>query len=199
MVKSLTFIDVAPNDLEFKTPYILKKWTNTQYEEFKAEQIAEKKRTTQHYNGVGVPWGLMPLYIEQRTGLYLDLQNEARWYFLTEKTWKSKSHFLKLLSDKPNVFATKTINQSIPINLIMTSKSDNQVIEKVCADKKIAKDSAECLYEVEANQYSIAQRMKLKDLSLNGQVVNCTLDQCDSDYFVANGAEFTVSNLLSIL
>lgn len=195
MIKSLTFLDVSPYDLEFKTPYVLKNWTPSRYEEFKSEQIAEKRRTVQHYNGIGVPWGLMPIYIEKRTGTYLELQNEARWYSLTEKTWKSKSHFLKLLPDKENIFETKSIDQTIPINIIMTTKSDDQI----CLDKKLSRDSADCAYEIDANNYSIAQRLKLKDLSQNGQVVNCTLDQCSSDYFVTNGAEFTVSNLILIL
>ena len=39
MIRSLIFLDVYPNNIEFKVPFILKNWTQTQYEQYKQDLL----------------------------------------------------------------------------------------------------------------------------------------------------------------
>ncbi|CAF1158205.1 unnamed protein product, partial [Brachionus calyciflorus] len=56
--------------------------------------------------------------------------------------------------------------------------------------------SEKCKYEIDSNRLSIDYRAKLKDLSLSGNIFNCTMDDCDLGYYVGLGANYTVDKLL---
>jgi len=202
MVKSLTFLDVAPNDIEFKIPALLRNWTQSQLDEYKRKELASRLSLAQVINGVGVPWGLMSLFLPATKTFFSELSDEATWYFLTEKTWITQELFLRLMqrNETADYFDTLKIDQSIPVNVLMTQKSDRQIIEEICERNKYAPNSTECVFEINSNRISISERAKLVNLSTGGgKLVNCTMNECDLGYFVHLGANYTVHNLLNTL
>ena len=131
---------------------------------------------------------------------YSEFNDEATWYFLTEKTWITQELFLKLIRNEVNYFETLKIDQSIPVNVLMSYKSDQQIIDQVCKKRNYASDSSDCVYEINSNKISIRERAKLVNLSTaGGKLINCTMDDCDLGYFVELGANFTVFNLVNNL
>jgi len=197
MVKSLTFLDVSPVNIEFKIKAELNNWTDSQTESYKQGEFAKRMSLFGLINGLGVPWGLMAIFTPPPKTYFANLLDEIRWYFLTEKTWTTQEYFLPSVFSEVDVFNTTKIDTNIPINIIMTKKSDQQIIDQVCKKNGFDKDSAQCRDEIESNRISIRERTKLKDLSNAGKLVNCEYDDCDLGFYVANGANYTVSNLLS--
>jgi pimeloyl-ACP methyl ester carboxylesterase len=201
MVKSLTFLDVAPNDIEFKIPALLKNWTQSQLDEYKRQELASRLSLVKVINGLGVPLGLMSLFYPPTKTFVSELIDEATWYFLTEKTWITQEYFIKLMQRNETTtdyFETLKIDQSIPVNVLMTHKSDEQIVEEVCERKKYAPNSSECVYEINSNRISISERAKLVNLSTGGgKLVNCTMNECDLGFYVQLGANYTVYNLLN--
>ena len=199
MVKSLTFLDAYPANIEFKVPFILKNWTQSQLEDYKNKEFASRQSLIKIINGLGVPWGLMSIFFPGSKTYFSDLSSEATWYFLTEKTWITQEFFLmRLLRNEVDYFETLKIDQSIPINVIMSRKSDQQIIDLVCKKRNYASDSSDCVYEINSNKIMISEREKLVSLTTGGgKLISCTMDDCDQGYFVGLGANYTVYNLLN--
>ena len=195
MVKSLTFIDVSPNGIEFEISQTLNKWTQSQLDEYKKTTFSSRRDRLRFINGLRVPWGLMSLVTPAANTYFPELNDEVRYYYLDDKTWATQSYFLDLLPNKQNVFDTMSVNQSISINLIMSYKSSQQIINQTCLTKNFAPDSAKCLYEIEYNNLTIKAK---ENLIQNGQEIKCLSDACDMDYFMNQGASFTVQSLLNL-
>ena len=108
-VKSLTFLDVAPNNIEFYVPFVLNNWSQSQLDGYKKSELNKRNQLFGLINGLGVPWGLMSLVLpvtKANAGKLTVFQNNfwflkcirffwidnafvdfVRWNFLTEKTW----------------------------------------------------------------------------------------------------------------
>ena len=195
MVKSLTFIDVTPNGIEFQISKTLNKWTQSQLDDYKKTTFSARRDRLRFINGLRVPWGLMSLVQPAGNTFFPELNDEVRSYYLEDKTWATQSYFLDFLPNKQNIFATTSVNQSISINLIMSYKSSQQIINQTCLKKNYAPDSANCLYEIEYNNLTISAK---ENLIQNGQEIKCQLDACDTDYFMNQGTLFTVQSLFKL-
>lgn len=192
--KSLTFLDASPTGIEFTIPATLKGWTDAQLKENKNKEYTSRKIWFNSVNGIGVPFGLIKSFFTSSPFS----SNEVNWNFQTEKTWITQEYFLPNIKDSKNVFETVKINDSIPINVIMTVKTDDQIKNQVCKKNDFAFDSAECKYEIDSNNLSIKLRANLFSLGKAGTIFNCTSDECDLGYYVGKGAEYTVDKLLKI-
>lgn len=192
MVSSLTFLDTYQNNLEFKVPQILKNWTQAQYDDNKSTILHERSTNLSKFNSILVPWGVINSVVARKDGPNVELLNEARYHYLTEKTWRSQAHFLELLANEPDIFEEMAINRTIPVNVIITAKSAEYIINYICPK------SDNCLYEINYNNLSINERSKLASLSDRGNLIRCEADQCDSDYFINKGVNFTVNILKTV-
>lgn len=193
---SITFIDVVPGDVEIQIRKKIENWSDSQAEDYKKSLYSSRKATFSAINGLGVPFGLMAPFSPNYEPFFSELSDEVKWYFLTEKTWITQEYFLKSLL-KDNVFSTYKINQSIPINLITTVKSDDQIREN-CKKNGFSTDSEKCKYEVDYNKELIKIRKDLQKLSSNGKLFECKSDECDLGFYVGKGASYTVDKLLEI-
>ena len=192
MVKSLTFIDVMPNNMEFEIRKTLKNWSPDEMNEYKASVISSRKRYLNNMNGLAVPFGLTNSIIPEQLG-----QEEARWHQLTEKIWRTEKYFLPILSEASDIFKQVTINQSIPIDVIISYKTDEQIRKEKCL--LISDNSAECLYEIEYNKKSIIERSELVNLSSSGQLIKCDFHNCNYEYLMSSvGSSFTAEKLVML-
>ncbi|RNA22554.1 hydrolase [Brachionus plicatilis] len=195
--ESMIFIDAAPNDVEIQIRKKIKNWSDAQAEDYKNSLYSERKATFGAINGLGVPFGLMAPFSPNYEPFFPELSDEVKWYFLTEKTWITQEYFLKSALTGKDVFSTYKINQSIPINVITTVKSDDQIREK-CRKNGYSVDSEKCKYDLDFNRELIVIRKSLKDLSSNGKLFECSDDECDLGFYVGKGANYTVDKLLQI-
>lgn len=198
MVHSMTFLDVAPARIEWTTQAVLKNLTAKQLDQLIAQDMRGRFTLVYLINSIGVPLGLLRYFLPVTDSYPVELMNEKRSFFLSEKTWITQRYFMDGLANQTDVFSTLTVKESIPINHIMTVKSNQQIINQVCAPRKLAPTSNECLYEQAANDYSIRQRKRLVNLTQNGRVYECALDECDLGFYVYNGPQFTVDALLKL-
>jgi pimeloyl-ACP methyl ester carboxylesterase len=199
MVKSLVFLDVYPNGIEFKVPFILNNWTHNQLEEYKLNELNRRNQLFNLINGIGVPWGLMNYFIPLPEIIYSNFVYESNWYFLTEKTWTTQSYFLPfVIKEQKNVFEEYKINNNITLNIISSFKTDKQIIENVCNKNNYANNSSKCLYEINSNRLYTYEKEKLVNLTNNGIIIRCELNECDQAYFIGIGVNFTVNNLLKL-
>ncbi|CAF0715670.1 unnamed protein product [Brachionus calyciflorus] len=196
-VRSLTFLDSGVFDMEFKIIKKLKNWSDSELEKYKKSEYFSRKSLFSLINGIGVPFGLMSSFIPGYKVYFNELTDEVNWYFLTEKTWITQEYLLYDVFYGKDAFELK-INQSIPINIIMTVKSDEQIKEQICKKQGYGFDSEKCKYEIDSNRLSIDYRAKLKDLSLSGNIFNCTIDDCELGYYVGLGANYTVDKLVQL-
>lgn len=192
MVSSLTFLDTYQNNLEFKLPQILKNWTQAQYDENKSSILHERSTSLSKFNSILVPWGFINSVVARKDGPNVEQLNEVRWHYLTEKTWRSQAHFLELLANEPDIFEEIAINRTIPVHVIITAKSAEYIINNICPK------SDNCLYEINYNNLSIKEQSKLAALSDRGNLIRCEADECDSDYFINKGVNFTVNILKTV-
>jgi hypothetical protein len=200
MVHSLVFMDTYPVDIEFKAQFVLKNWTQTQLENEKRSEFARRKTLLDLINVIAVPFGLMPLFVPSSKLDYpQELRGEVGWYFLTDRTWIAQRHWIKFAENEDDVFNNYRIDQNIPINLLSTSLSDEQVRNITCIkNRKIDPDSDECLYEIKSNRYYTEEKKKLVNLtSAGGKIVRCMMDECDLGYWV-DYPRYTVDRLLEI-
>ena len=80
----------------------------------------------------------------------------------------------------------------------MSKKSDQQIKDNVCKNRKLDPDSPECKFEIDSNNLMNKMKSDLLNLSKNGKLIECTEDVCNLGYFVGVGANYTVSKLLNI-
>jgi pimeloyl-ACP methyl ester carboxylesterase len=194
MVSSLTFLDVYPPRVEWLTPKILKNWTEDQYNSYVKSDLAGRNSLFGIINGLGVPWGLMPIFVPKSSVYPESTATEVNWYFLTDKTWSTQQVFLQLLANQTDPYTT-AVNSSIKINNIMTVKSDQQIYTKICQPQNYALNSSNCQYEIQANQLSIIWRQNLTKFD---NIVNCSMDSCNLGYYVYEGSNYTVQQLLNL-
>ncbi len=195
---SITLIDAYPTGIEWRTPYVLKKWSNDTLIKYVTDDMTKRFQLIFLINAFGVPLGLMNIFFPAQRSKWLPFADETRWFFLTEKTWITQRWYLENLVNETDVFSEKRLNSNIPINHIMSIKTDEQIVESICLPNKMNASSDECQYEIEANQYMINVRKELVSLTENGQVYECTKSACNQGYFVSEGAEFTVDALLKL-
>lgn len=142
-------------------------------------------------NAFGVPNGLMRYLYRPEA-----LSAERKWYWYTEKTWATHRYFLgRLRTQSSNLFINPLPVKKI-VNHIMTVKSDQQVIEQKCTPRNWSPSSDECIFELRVNKYSIDVRRNLTHE--NGRVIECTMDECNSSFFINNGTKFTIESLLEL-
>jgi len=175
--------------LGLKIESILKKLTNADTKANSQKKLNERLRLLSFANSLGVPFGLMQYVISKE---YI-VNQEARWFYLTEKYWKAEDYYSKL-GIKSGVFGKA--NEAIPIRLFVTSRSDVQIRDEVCKQKKIEFDSPECIYEIEFNRASIAERANLFGLNQTNVIKFFSEKKMDFDYLISIGAEITANNLL---
>ena len=194
MVYSLTFLDVYPARFEWITPKVLKNWTDDQYNSNVQSDLSSRSSLFKIINGLGVPWGLMSIFVPLSSVYPSNTAREVNWYFLADKTWSTQEIFLKVLANATDPYNV-ALNSSITMNHIMTTYTDNQVISLTCGVKNYPANSSDCQYEINANKLSIVWR---KNLTNFNNIINCTLDECSLGYYVFSGANFTVQKLLQL-
>lgn len=88
MIHSIVLMDTYPIDIEFRTPYVLKNWTDHQREDHKRRVLASRRSLLDIIDVLAVPFGLMPIFVPRNPDRYpTDRADEMRWYFLTDRTW----------------------------------------------------------------------------------------------------------------
>lgn len=197
MVSSIVFLDVYPNGVEFKVEAALNNWTQSQLNDYKNKEFAQRESLLNLINSLGVPFGLMNMFVQLPKVKYSDFVYEIHWNFLTEKTWTTQAFLLPELKKQENVFESLKINENIPINLVASFKSDEQVINTTCVTKNYPSDSKECLREINSNRLYILEKENLVNLTRNGKIKRCTFNECNQAFLVGEGANFTVQAILS--
>lgn len=190
MVRALVFLDVAPFQAEWKVPQMLKNWTQGEFDETVERDLASRAALLNVINGLGVPLGLMGLFMPPEKSYPDYLREERRWYFLTDKTWATQAHFLKQLQSEKNVFEQKLLG-NISVSHLVTVKSDVQIEKEICKPRNLDED--DCAYEKKAFQLMSEMKMGLVG---NQTIVKCTADECSLGYYVYDGPQFTVENLI---
>lgn len=193
MVYSITFLDVSPNLVEFIIPKILKNLTDSEYKNYFDNEIAGRYSLFRIINGLGVPWGLMSLFVPLGKSDPPEYRNEINWFMLTDKTWTTQYYLLgDALNDVDNYTSLKP---NITLNHIMTVLNDQQIVDKQCKPKKLDQSSADCQYEIQANKKLIELRLKLATYNT---VINCTLSDCSLGYYIFDNPKYTVDNLMNL-
>jgi len=139
----------------------------------------------------------MNMFVQLPKVKYSDFVYEIHWNFLSEKTWTTQAFLLPELKKQDNVFESLKINENIPINLVASFKSDEQVINTTCVTKNYPSDSKECLREINSNRLYILEKENLVNLTRNGKIKRCTFNECNQAFLVGEGANFTVQAILS--
>jgi hypothetical protein len=195
MVHSLVFLDSAPKNIDWKAQKVIKNWNNDQYNRFVDKEVANIYSHFSYINGFAVPLGLMENYILIKNSHYNESDEERRWDYLTDRIWITSRHIFMNNYYKPDVYDNKTT--TVPCHIIMTMKTDDQIIKTVCEMRNYMKDSAECAYEIDLNRYKIEAKKNLVNLN-GGSIHYCTKDDCGEDYFVIEDPDFTADLLASI-
>jgi hypothetical protein len=196
---SLTLIDAYPAGIEWKLPFVIKNWSNKQMISYITSDMESRFKQILLINAISIPFGLINFFVPSSNSSRVDeYANERRWSYFSEKTWATQRWTLTSLINEEDVFSEKKLNQNIQINHIMSVKSDEQIIESICFPKKFSKISDECDYEIRANRYLINVRKELTSLTRHGQVIECEKDECNQEYFMLDGIEFTVKALLEL-
>lgn len=196
-VHSMVFLDGYPTSYEFSALKALNNWTQEQYVSNFEQAMAARLAFTKVINIIGVPFGLMPLFLGAPKTLPAQFRNEQSWYFMTDKTWISQQ--LLLSGMKANYFDTynQTVDSNIKIHTLLSIRSDQQVIDMVCRPRGMDPNSSGCLFELASNRYAIEQRLKLGEKN-RGEIVPCTDSACNLGYFVYDGTQWTVDALSRI-
>lgn len=191
LVKSLVFLDVYPDLVEFNVKRDLLNWTNQQYQQDMNLELAGRRNLINIINGLGVPWGIMPLFVPITSNS--TYRYEQNWFFITEKTWGTQKYFLDLIGTgfSTDPYSTK-LNSSITINMVNTQHTKSYVIKNSC--KNIEEASDECQYQIKANKYYIDSQLDMVDRN-GGLVIGCTADECSQSYYVYQNTDYTASIL----
>ena len=198
MVESLTFLDVVPNNVEFLIKNTLSNFTRNEAERYKNKEYSSRQSFSNLKNAFGVPWGIISLYVDPIKAFFSQFNNEIEWFYYTEKKWATENYFINILKDKISSFSSgKIIDQTISLNLIISEKSDDQIIKNVCEPRKIDRNSKECIYEINFNRLLIQEKLNLANLSSKSKLIACKQDECGMEYFFGVGANYTVYNLLN--
>lgn len=197
MVHSLVFLDAYPVNIEFSVQRELRNWTMEQYESNVWETRKQRLQIVDIINTIGVPFGLIAFLLPSSTTQPAQFQNEQHWYFITEKTWITQRKYIENMNPYPANPFNSTISDSIPVHMILTTKSDEQVKNQICKPRGLDPISEDCQYEIKSNQAYIqaAQNMVPRN---GGQLIPCTLDSCNQGYYIYDGSKYTVDTLLQL-
>jgi pimeloyl-ACP methyl ester carboxylesterase len=195
MVYSITFLDVSPPRVEWLTPKVLKNWTQEEYDKNVSNDMSGRYTIFGIINGLGVPWGLMSIFVSKSKAYPNSTQDEVSWYFLTDKTWTTQKQYLKMLPNQTDEYNKTSLSANITVYHIMTVKSDSQIIKQICDPRKYNASSSECQYEIQANALSIKWRQNLYKFD---SIVNCSMDDCNLGYYVSDSPQFTVNSLMNL-
>jgi pimeloyl-ACP methyl ester carboxylesterase len=196
-VKSLTFLDVVPNNVEFSIKNKLSNFTEKEAEAYKNKEYSHRQTYSKLKNAFGVPWGIISFYIEPYKAFFSYLNDDIDWFSHTEKKSITENYFINIIKDKVSSFSSNVvINDTIPLYLIISKKSDEQIIQNKCTSRKIDRNSNECKFEINSNRMLIQEKEKLSSLVPKSKLIECNLDECSLDYFLGAGANYTVSILL---
>jgi hypothetical protein len=198
MFKSITLLDTYPLKFEWTTPAVLKNWSDSELNGYINSDLAKRFQTIYSINALAIPFGVMAFFYPSSSFYPPYLTEEKNWFFLTEKTWTTQKYYLEQLAYEDDVFSTKKINKSIPINHVMSIKNDNQVINSTCLPKNWDAQSVECQYEIKANRYSIIVRKNLTSLTNKGKIYECFETSCGQSFLVYDNPQFTAKALLEL-
>ncbi|KAL9652485.1 hypothetical protein ABK040_000057 [Willaertia magna] len=189
MVYSLTFLDVYPDNIEFISERDLKNLTQPEYENFYNREMAGRQALLRIINGLGVPWGLMPIFVPSGNSWPESLREEKNWFFLTEKTWITQKYMLDTFTINPkNYYATPLPNSNITVHLIATKHNDNYVKKNRCNNVS----SEKCDYFIRSNNYYIEAQKNM--LSFNS-VTYCSDDACNLGYYIYDNPRYSAKIL----
>ena len=93
MFDSIVFLDVYPIDIEFKTPYVLKNWTEAERDKYKYNTVSSRRNTLDLIDSLAVPFGFMQFFYPVPDRYPPERRAEMRWFFLTDRTWVRKKGF----------------------------------------------------------------------------------------------------------
>lgn len=145
-------------------------------------------------NGLGVPWGLMKVFVPPEKSWPENLRDERRWFMLTEKTWITQRWALEDLATEPDVYTRDKILDRISVSAIMSKWNDSQVERLKCQKNKL--DAEKCTYEKRLNDYMFKAK---NDLVTNGGIeAVCDEDECDQGFFVYLSPQYTVDRIMEI-
>jgi hypothetical protein len=187
-------LDAYPPQIEWTSQRALKNWTDAQYDTEVKADLASRLSIFGIINGLGVPWGLMKIFMPAENSWPTDLRNERRWFMLTEKTWITQRWALEDLATEPDVYTRDNILDSITVSAIMSKRNDSQVERLVCKD--MSPDSEKCQYEKRLNDYMFEAKKKL--IKNGGLEMICAEDECGQGYFVYESPQYTVDKILEI-
>ena len=200
MVGSLTFLDVAPNNIEFLIKNKLSNFSQSEANTYKDEVYASRQINLNLINGIGVPLGIVSLFEKSPKTFFNEFDDEIAWYYHTEKKWATQNYLLPLYKNLKSSFDTGlVVNKTMPLNVIMTFKTDEQIVEHTCKPRKFDRNSTKCIYEINFNRMLQEEKSKLVNLTPQSKLIKCEQDECDTDFFVGQGANYTVFNLLNLL
>ena len=196
MVKSLTFLDVFPDGIEFTSAKILKKLTESEYEAFKKSELNSRRSIMNIVNAIGVPLGIMPFIIGPNSNT--SNSNEIAFWMRTEKTWITQSVFLDEMINNQN-YTDSVFNlnlpQNIPINLVISKHNDSWVEQNNYQCKSFGIDSKECKYQVELNKFYVESQLNIVPSLNGGSVTFCTDNDCSQSYYTFINPKYTAETL----
>ncbi|KAL9655690.1 hypothetical protein ABK040_004923 [Willaertia magna] len=189
MVYSLTFLDVYPDNIEFISERDLKNLTQLEYENFFNTEMARRQTLLRIINGIGVPWGLMPIFVPSGNSWPESLRAEKNWFFYTEKTWITQKYMLDTFTINPkNYYLTPLPYSNITINLIATKHDDSYVKKNLCNHVS----SEQCDYFIRSNNYYIEAQ---KNLLPFNSITYCSDDACNLGYYIYDNPRYSAKIL----
>ncbi len=200
LIHSLVLLDAYDANEDWITHHTLKNWTRSQYDEWYLDQVGPRLTIVNIINSIGVPFGIIPMFLPVTKTWPPEYQNERQWFYYTEKTWITQKYFMDIMykdQGVPNVFESETLNRTLPVHLIISAWNDTQVIRNRCQPQGYLPDSDECRFLIDSNNISIDLKKKITNLN-GGSVTLCEMDECNLGYFVYDGPQFTVSALEQI-
>lgn len=194
-VKSLLFLDVSPERIEWTTPKILKNWTQQEYDDQVNNDMKNRENIINTIQMIGVPFGIMKLFFPNSPSYPLEYNNEREWYFLTDKTWATQSFFMEQLPYIEDPLYSYNISEEIKVNLIMTAWKNETIVEK-CKENKLDVNSTECKYNIDSNYYDIMEKKKLN--KNNGRIIECNETECNLGYYIYGNPLYTAKTIYNI-
>lgn len=182
-MQKVILVDAFPTRLKWHAERVARNWSHIKFKEQIKKFIDKKNIQINLINAIGVPFGLVPSFLQSKN---FHFDPETNLLMLNEKIWSSEKMCLNQLLNQTNqVIDFNVFNFSI--SHVITTKSNDQIYERLCAPKKQHNTSRYCLYEQQLNEYLINERKKM---TKNGQIYECNYNDCSFDYVVKNSKFF---------
>ena len=179
-VQKIILIDAFPTRLKWNAEYMARNFSQTKHKEQIKKFIDKKLISINLINSFGVPFGLVPNFLQNK---HFDFVTESNLLMLNEKIWLSEKLYLDQLAFETDFDLTSFSGFNFSISHVITTKSDDQIYERLCAPKKQNKTSRYCLYEQQLNRYLISERKKM---TKDGNVYECRDYDCSIEDFIKN-------------